>query len=56
MRYFDLSGLSLDEAAKTNGFVLQKLGFLLAGRGVTILKVEADGPAAAARPQVGRRR
>ena len=28
--------------------MLQKLGFLLAGRGVTILKVEADGPAAAA--------
>ena len=48
VRHFDLSGLSLDEAAKTNGFVLQKLGFLLAGRGVTILKVEADGPAAAA--------
>lgn len=43
VRHFDLSGLSLDEAAKTNGFVLQKLGFLLAGRGVTILKVEADG-------------
>ena len=35
VRHFDLSGLSLDEAAKTNGFVLQKLGFLLAGRGVT---------------------
>ena len=34
--------------SRTNGFVLQKLGFLLAGRGVTILKVEADGPAAAA--------
>lgn len=48
VRHFDLSGLSLDEAAKTNGFVLQKLGFLLASRGVTILKVEADGPAAAA--------
>lgn len=31
VRHFDLSGLSLDEAAKTNGFVLQKLGFLLAG-------------------------
>ena len=25
VRHFDLSGLSLDEAAKTNGFVLQKL-------------------------------
>ena len=53
VRHFDLSGLSLDEAAKTNGFVLQKLGFLLAGRGVTILKVEADGPAAAAGPKHG---
>ena len=47
VRHFDLSGLSLDEAAKTNGFVLQKLGFLLAGRGVTILKVEAGGTGAA---------
>ena len=47
-RHFDLSGYTLDEATQSNGFVLQKLGFMLMGRGVTIFGVEPAGPAAAA--------
>lgn len=45
VRHFDLSGISLSDAAASKGLVFPKLGFRLAGRGVMLADVVKGGPA-----------
>ncbi len=42
---FSLADLTLDEAAKKQGFIFPEIGLLLAGRGIAIRSVTEGGPA-----------
>lgn len=53
VRHFDLTGVTLEDATRTKGLILPKLGFLLAGKGVLVVDAIAGGPAAQAGLKAG---
>lgn len=53
VRHFDLTGVTLEDATRTKGLILSKLGFLLAGKGVLVVDAIAGGPAAQAGLKAG---